>query len=98
MLEELLKEINELKEYKERYELANKDKEQMSDLLYDYMMKEYIQMTDEERITKYKKEYCCNCRRKHVCEYNCNLPENIMKPVPSKDAWIPRVIGCKYFL
>ena len=58
MLEQLLEEINELKKYKERYELAERDKERMSEMLYDYMMKEYESMTKEERIEKYKKECC----------------------------------------
>lgn len=94
MLDELLKEINALKQYKEKYESANKDKEKMSELLYEYMMKEYESMTKEERFAKYKNE-CCSCCRYNVCNYN--LPDNIMKPIPSKEAWIPARVRCSEF-
>lgn len=94
MLERLLEEINELKKYKERYELAERDKERMSEMLYDYMMKEYESMTKEERIEKYKKECCVNCRYRG---WECSFPDNIMQPVKSKDAWIPGRVGCNKF-
>ncbi len=94
MLEQLLEEINELKKYKERYELAERDKERMSEMLYNCMVKEYESMTKEERIEKYKKEYCANCIYRG---YGCTLPDNIMQPIRSKDAYIPGVVYCKKF-
>lgn len=94
MLEELLKEINELKQYKERYEFAIKDKKEMSQLLYEYMMKDYKNTTKEERVAQYKKE-CCSCCR-YDC-YDCDFPDDIMKPVPSEDAWIPSRVSCGKF-
>ena len=94
MWDELLKEINELKEYKKRYENAVKDKERMSKLLYEYKMREYNNTTKEERIALYKKEFCSRCRY-NGC--NCDIPDDIMKPVPSEEAWIPGGIACKNF-
>lgn len=94
MLEQLLKEIEELKQYKERYELANRDKERMSEMLYDYMVKEYESMTKEERAEKFKRENCAHCRYRG---WDCKIPDNVMQPVRSKDAWIPGKVGCIKF-
>jgi hypothetical protein len=95
MLEELLKEINELKEYKERYELANKDKERMSEMLYHYMMVEYESMTREEKVNVYRENSCSCCRYRHDC--TIGLPEDIWKPIPSDIAWIPSRVSCGKF-
>lgn len=95
MLEELLKELNELRAYKERYENVVKDKERMSALLYEYMVKEYNSMSYEERAAEFRKKTCCSCRYRDDC--SSALPIDIMRPVPSEDAWIPGVIGCRDF-
>lgn len=95
MLEELLKELEELRKYKERYEIALQEKERMSKMLYEFMIKEYESTTKEERICKYKKEYCKSCRYNYDC--NVELPEEILKPIPSEIAWIPGKIQCKNF-
>ena len=44
MLNEFINEIKELQKYKEKYLYAEKGKERMSDLLYEYMMREYKRM------------------------------------------------------
>ena len=41
MIDELIKEIQELKEYKEKYSKLVGEKQRLSDELYKYMMKEY---------------------------------------------------------
>lgn len=94
MLDKILEEINELKKYKERYELAERDKERMSEMLYDYMTKEYNSMTKEERMAKFKEENCAHCRYRG---WDCKIPDNVMQPVRSKDAWIPGKVGCSKF-
>ena len=48
MVEELIKQLQELQEYKYKYECALKDKQTMSELLYDYMMQEY-EVTSKEK-------------------------------------------------
>lgn len=48
MVEELIKELNELQEYKKKYECVQKEKQKMSDLLYEYMMREYENMEKKE--------------------------------------------------
>lgn len=95
MLDELLKDINELKEYKKKYECTLKDKQKMSDLLYDYMMKEYKNMGREERILLHKTNCCSCCRYRDYC--NVELPEDIWKPIPSDKAWIPARKNCGKF-
>lgn len=95
MLDELLKEINELKEYKNKYEYALKDKQRMSDLLYDYMMREWESMSREDRVVAYQKNNCSSCRHYGYC--NIGLPEDILKPIPSDKAWIPYIKNCGSF-
>ena len=95
MLEEFLKEFNELKEYKKKYEYAIKDKETMSELLYEYMMKEYESISVEERVLVYRMDFCSNCRHRYYC--TIDLPEDICKPIPSDKGWIPARVGCRKF-
>lgn len=92
MLDELLKEIAELREYKNKYESAMKEKQAMSNLIYGYMMTEYEGLSKEDRILKYKKEFCANCKRENDC--NCKLPDDICKPIPSDNTWIPEIVIC----
>lgn len=95
MLEEFLKEINELKEYKKKYERATKDKQAMSELLYDYMLQEYENTSKEKRIELYKIKCCNCCRYRDYC--NIEFPEDIWKPIPSEKAWIPEKTTCGSF-
>lgn len=57
MLDELLEEIQKLREYKTKYEYAEKDKKEMSDLLYKYMMAEYEGKSYDERVREYEKTH-----------------------------------------
>lgn len=95
MVEELIKELNELQEYKKKYECVQKDKQKMSDLLYEYMMREYENMDREERIISHRVDGCNCCRYDGYC--NVSLPEDIWKPIPSDNAWIPGRKGCEKF-
>lgn len=95
MLDELLKDINELKEYKKKYEYALKDKQTMSELLYDYMMREYESMTREEKVLVHQTNSCSACRHRDYC--SIELPEDIWKPIPSDKAWIPARKSCGRF-
>ena len=94
MLEKFLKEINELKEYKKKYEHAVADKKTMSDVLYEYMLKEYNSMTTEERISVYKEENCRCCRYR---DCDCDIPDDVTKPIPSDKGWIPARKSCGSF-
>lgn len=95
MIDELLNEIKELQEYKKRYLCAEKDKQRMSDLLYEYMIKEYNNMSKQERISKYKAECCDHCRNRDYCIGD--LPEDVYKPIQSDKAWIPGRVTCGQF-
>lgn len=98
MLDELIKEINELRDYKQKYEYAEADKKVMSDKLYEYMLKEYENTPYEERCKQHLKHTCSVCRyRIYGCDLQNNLPENIRKPVESDKAWIPGVVSCSSF-
>lgn len=68
MLDELLEEIQKLREYKTKYEYAEKDKKEMSDLLYKYMMAEYEGKSYDERVREYEKNTCSCCRYHSMCE------------------------------
>ncbi len=95
MLDEIFNEIKELQRYKEKYLYAKKDKQRMSDLLYEYMIKEYDNMSKQERISKYEEECCRHCRYRGYCEFD--FPENIYEPVRSDKAWIPGRKTCGRF-
>ena len=95
MLNEFINEIKELQKYKEKYLYAEKDKERMSDLLYEYMMREYKRMSKQKRIEKYEEECCKCCRYREYC--NFDFPQNIYQPIQSNNAWIPGSVGCGKF-
>jgi len=95
MLNEFLKEIDELKNYKKLYEYQEVDKSRMSEMLYEYMLEKYNNTTYEQRVEDYKKDTCKDCRYKFYCEIK--LPEDIRKPIPSDKGWIPGTKGCGEF-
>ncbi len=85
----------ELAECKKKCIELEEGKQVLSDLLYSHMMKEYEQMSREDRVFEYKKMYCIVCRFTNHCEIQ--LPEDILKPIPSENAWTPHKIDCKKF-
>lgn len=95
MLGELINEIQELQEYKKKYEYVQKDKEVMSEKLYEYMMREYGNMSREERVLSYRTNSCSCCRYRDYCEIS--LPENIWEPIKSDRGWIPGRVTCGKF-
>ena len=97
MIEELIKELSELQEYKKKYESAQKDKQKMSDLLFEYRMKEYENTSYEDRCAQQISKQCSACRYRHDCSKN-NFPEDIRLPVKSDKAWIPGFKSCENFM
>ena len=99
MLEELIKEVKELQEYKQKYECAQKDKQKMSNLLYNYMLSEYRNITYEENVRLYKDEWCRCCRYKSNCNkvIDGEFSKTIRKPVRSDNGYIPGREGCESF-
>ena len=98
MLEQLIKDMNELLSYKEKYEHAIKDKQTMSNKLYELMTKEYEKTSYEDRCKQYIEHECSGCRyRIYGCDYQSNLPKDILQPIPSDKAWIPACKTCGHF-
>lgn len=99
MLEKLIEELSELSEYKRRYESAQKDKQTMSDLLYDYMLKEYEATPYKERCKKFSEQSCKHCRNEDYClmYFNNEFPKDILMPIKSDKAWIPATKSCGEF-
>ncbi len=95
MIDEFLDEIKELQEYKKKYLCAAKDKQHMSDLLYEYMTNEYKRMSKQKRIEKYEEECCKCCRYREYCKFD--FPDDIYKPIKSDNAWIPGRVTCGNF-
>lgn len=95
MLDEFIEEIEKLKSYKTKYEYAMAERQRMSDLLYDYMLKEYEATPYEERCKQYIDGWCGCCL--HDCK-NPNLPDNILMPIPNDNAWIPVKKTCGSFM
>ena len=94
-LDELIKEIQELKEKEKQLEYLKKDKKKMADKLLEYELKEYENTSVEERKEKYFKETCSCCR--FNCENSKGLPDDIGKPIESKVDYFPSHKGCKDF-
>ena len=99
MLEKIIEELTELIAYKRRYECAQKDKQKMSDILYDYMLKEYEITPYEERCKKFHNDSCKHCRYEDCCliSFKNEYPDDILMPVKSDRAWIPPRKGCGKF-
>ena len=93
MLEDLIEELKELQEYKEKYYDALADKRRMSDKLYEYAMNEYNRISYEERKKCHINEWCRCCKYKPVDRDKCDkeLPEDINVPIPSNSAYFPQV-------
>lgn len=94
-LDELIKEIQDLKEKERQLECLKKDKKKMADKLLEYELKEYENTSVEERKEKYFKEICTCCR--FNCENSNCLPDDIGKPIESKVDYFPSHKGCKNF-
>ena len=95
MIDEFLNEIKELQEYKKKYLCAVKDKQRMSDLLYEYMTNEYKRMSKQKRIEKYEEECCKYCRYREYCKFD--FPDDIYKPIKNDNAWVPGRVTCDNF-
>ncbi len=98
LIDQFIGELEKLKEYKEEYESQKKDKKTMSDELYRLMLEKYNTISYEERVAYHKKNICIDCR------YGCpnkgpdpDFPEDILKPIPSKEEWIPGTKICEEF-
>ena len=94
-LDELIKEIQDLKEKEKQLEYLKKDKKKMADKLLEYELKEYENTSVEERKEKYFKETCRCCR--FNCENSKGLPDDIGKPIKSEVDYFPSHKGCKDF-
>ena len=95
MLDDFLKEIEELKKYKYKYESQKKDKQQMSNELFKLMTEKYNNMSYEQRVDEYTNDMCRCCRYKYNCEIK--LPDDILKPIESDREWFPAKTSCKEF-
>lgn len=94
-INEFISEINELQKYKELYESQKKDKAKMSNTIYDFMLSEYNNTPYKNRVTKFQRDTCRDCRYEQGCEIV--LPDNILHPIISDKECIPAKIGCKHF-
>ena len=94
-LDELIKEIQDLKEKERQLEYLKKDKKKMADKLLEYELKEYENTSVEERKEKYFKEICTYCI--FNCENSNVLPDDIGKPIKSEVDYFPAHKGCEDF-
>lgn len=95
MIDELIKELNELYKYKEKYGYVIQEKRMLSTMLLEYMDREYNNQTYETRCKLYEKEVCKCCRYNDYCDHL--LPQDILKPIPSDKGWIPSKVSCGKF-
>lgn len=95
MIDEFIKEIQELKEKCKQLESLKVDKKKMADKLLEYELKEYEQIPIQERKEKYFNETCINCRR--GCIGSSGLPDDIGKPIKSEFDYFPSHKSCEIF-
>lgn len=94
-IDEIIKELQELKQKEQELEYLKKDKIKMADKLYEYELKEYENTTIDERKEKYFNEMCKNCR--HFCDNKNKLPDDINKPIRTDNDYFPAHKGCSEF-
>lgn len=106
-IEKIVKEYNEMKEYKTKYECQERDKEKMSEALYKFEMKEYKDTTYEQRVKNHIKVVCKDCRWFYGEDNECKwlkgtpkerLPQNILEPVRSEKNYFPGHKVCEDFV
>ena len=107
IIEKIMQEYNELKQYKSDYEYQEKDKEKMANAIYEYELKDYKKTTVEERKNRYIKETCKDCRwfrgKEEVCTFQDKKPEellseDILMPIKTEENYFPAHKGCKCFM
>lgn len=98
MIEELIREIEELEKYRQKYENAEKEKQVMSEMLFKYMEDEYQKTSYEARSEKYRNDICSACRYRPECTIKFGLPKDISKPIPSDKSWVPSRKSCGNFM
>lgn len=96
MLEQLLKEINDLKEYKFKYECAEEDRKHMSNYIYEEELSKFKEKSYEARANKFREDTCKCCRFYYGCSIKEHLPEDIGKPIKSEN-WFPGYKTCEKF-
>ena len=97
ILEQVLNEITELKEFKKLYGSQKKDKQKMSDELYKLMMYKYNAEPLIDRKSDYEINTCSCCRFEDWCNKDNTIPKDIGLPIKSENAWIPSTKGCGKF-
>lgn len=97
-IEKIISELNQLKEYKSKYENQLEAMQMMSDKLYELEMAIYKTRTPEENRQKHVDDVCFDCRYGKTPE-KCgrSLPENVWMPTPSNKAWMPGRTICQDF-
>ena len=94
IINELIKELSELQEYKKKYEHAMADKKKSAEYVYKNELEKYSKESYEERQARYKEEKCKDCWLYGSC--NIKLPDDILKPIEN-EGWFPGYKGCNSF-
>lgn len=94
MIEELIEELNEFKECKKKLLSLQKDKQIMSDMLFELMTEKYQNTAVEDRKKHFQKDTCRHCRYEGC---NVTLSEEIEMPIRSEKGWIPATRSCENF-
>ena len=83
--------------FKRLYESQKKDKQIMSDKLYELMMYKYNATPFIDRKSYYEEDNCSCCRFEDWCNKDNTIPKNVGMPIESENAWIPPTMGCDKF-
>lgn len=94
MLDEFIKEIKELQDYKLKYNNAMADKNRLAEYIYKNELEKYSKKSYEERFNEYVKGTCKNCKYHNSC--NVDIPRNILEPTKN-EGWFPSYKTCGNF-
>lgn len=95
IIDSIIKELENLKRYKEMYENQKKERKVMRDKIYELMMKEYDRLEYKDKVKDFQENTCIICRHNKDC--NITLPQDISIPVQLFNSDIPPTRGCLSF-
>ena len=81
MIDDFLKEIHELQEYKKRYEYLLKDYNRAMEELCKFKLEKWENTRPQDRQKAYKETWCVHCRKLDDRKgYRCRISSDITKP------------------
>lgn len=93
-IDEFIQEINELKEYKTKYEQLLKEYNRTIEKLYEFELEKWENTRPQDRQKHFKEHHCRCCRWfSDLKGERCRISSNILKPELTEDGNGKKYIG-----